>query len=357
MKINFLLSGIFRSGGMRVIFEYANRLTDKGHDIVMYFPIKPYNFNKNKSSFIYILKIYYWRLRELLFYKKTLKTIYRHKCKIKPVLLMNNMYIRDADVSIATQWPTAFSLEKLNINKGKKFYFIQGYEVWDSNSDLVNESYKLNLNRITISKYLSDLLLTKFGSDSEVIYNGIDLGLFNNTDKTFNKKIKTILYIDHYIESKNIAEGIKILSQIKEKHENLNIISFGYKKYNDNPDLITFVENPSDEEIKKLYSRSDIFIFTSIEEGFGLPPAEAMACKCAVVSTAVGAIPEYAENMETAILTDPKNPDELFKGISYLLENEAELKRISIAGYNRVREFFDWNKSVDLFEKTLLKEV
>jgi Glycosyltransferase len=41
----------------------------------------------------------------------------------------------------------------------------------------------------------------------------------------------------------------------------------------------------TDEELARIYSGSDVFLFTSRAESFGLPPLEAMACGAAVVST------------------------------------------------------------------------
>ena len=78
-----------------------------------------------------------------------------------------------------------------------------------------------------------------------------------------------------------------------------------------------------------------------------------MACKCALVGNKVAAVPEFAENMSSAILTDPDQPDELLKGIEYLLKNENELKRISLAGHDKVRQVLDWDRSAERLEYLL----
>jgi glycosyltransferase involved in cell wall biosynthesis len=78
-----------------------------------------------------------------------------------------------------------------------------------------------------------------------------------------------------------------------------------------------------------------------------------MGCKCAVVGNAVAALPEYAVNGETAILCDPEKPDELYNGVSYLLENENELKRISYAGNEFVRKVLDFDRAVNELEYLL----
>ena len=121
------------------------------------------------------------------------------------------------------------------------------------------------------------------------------------------------------------------------------------------PAYINFTVNPSDAIIKKLYSESDIFLFTSTEEGFALPPAEAMACKCAVVTTKVGAVSEYSRHMESAIHVEPKNEEDLYNGVKYLLDNIGEWRKISMNGYYSVKSKLDcWDDSTNKLENLFL---
>ncbi len=70
-------------------------------------------------------------------------------------------------------------LSSSEIEKGKKIYFIQDYEIFNSNIKLVDLSYTLPLNRITICTFLRDFLYNKFSVDSKIILNGIDYNIFN----------------------------------------------------------------------------------------------------------------------------------------------------------------------------------
>ena len=266
--------------------------------------------------------------------------------------MINDHTVRDADVTVATSWTTSYAASKMSASKGKKFYLIQDYEQWNSNIEYVNRSYTLPFRRITVSHYLKELLLCKFGSDSDVVLNGIDFSRFNNPGKEFNET-KQILFMDHLLDNKNTSGAIDTVRKIKAKFPSVKIKCFGFRKYHEMPDYIEFIEDPDDEHIAQLYRGSDIFLYTSRFEGFGLPPAEAMACKCSLVGNKVAAVPEFAENMSSAILTDPDQPDELLKGIEYLLKNENELKRISLAGHDKVRQVLDWDRSAERLEYLL----
>lgn len=53
MKINFIVPEITRTGGMNIIFQYANRLLERGHDVELYSPIIPFNLHKNGIRWYY----------------------------------------------------------------------------------------------------------------------------------------------------------------------------------------------------------------------------------------------------------------------------------------------------------------
>ena len=352
MKINFIVPELSRTGGMRIIFEYANRLTKRGHDVILYSPNIPFNNYKGMIKPYYI-KYRFSYAKDNLFKKKRIPdNLFDKKFKVKYLWLISNLTVRNADVTVATSWTTSYIVNKLSSSKGKKFYLIQDYEQWNSNIEYVNKSYMLQIRRITVSEYLKDLLLDKFNSNSFVILNGIDFEIFNNNDKRYDKE-KQILFMDHSLENKNTKAAIETVKRLKEKYSSLKIKCFGINNYNPMPDYIEFIKNPDDKKIADLYRESDIFLFPSKFEGFGLPPAEAMACKCALVGNKVAAVPEFAEHMKSAILTSPDKPEELLKGAEYLLNNEDELRRISLAGYESVRKVLDWDRSVNRFEELL----
>jgi len=353
VKISFLVPEIVRSGGMRVIFEYANRLKLKGHEVVLFTPIVPFNPFKGKSN----INFQKYRIKTGIKYftEKSLipGNIFPYGFRIKYIPFVNNFYIPDADALIATSWTTAYYADKLNSSKGKKSYLIQGFEIWNCNEDLARESYRLDLNRIVVSKYLKDLLSELFSTDSTEIMPGINYDTFYNPDKIFNDQ-PVISFADHQLEIKNIKGAITTVIKLKEKYPDLKFKVFGVSRYNDFPDFVTFTKCIDDEEIRKMYCSSDIFLFPSLNEGFGLPPAEAMACNCAVVGNSVAAFPEFSVHNRNAVQCDPGNENGLFEGVCGLIEDREKLKRISMAASTDIRKILNWNDSVNKFEEEIL---
>lgn len=354
MKINFIVPALYRTGGIRVIFEYANRLVKNGHDVVLYYPIKKYNMQSGVLAYTERLRFMLKGYNRYYFEKSFRGKIFVNNFKIKSVPVINNFTLRNADFTIATAWPTAYSLYHLNSKKGFKIYFIQDYEIWNSNISYVNKSYQLNMHRITISNYLKNLIKEKFNSDSEVIPNGINFQIFYNENKTFHLN-KRITFIDYNLERKNVELSIQLVQRLKSKYNDLNFVSFGTDLFHKLPDYVKFTKNPDDKTIRNIYSNSDIFIYTSNLEGFGLPPFEAMACKCAVVTTKVGAIPDYIVHDHSALLIEPNDEIGFFKSICNLIDNPDKLYKISLNGYETVRKHLNWDRSVKKFEKYLLE--
>jgi glycosyltransferase involved in cell wall biosynthesis len=80
----------------------------------------------------------------------------------------------------------------------------------------------------------------------------------------------------------------------------------------------------SREELRSLYGLAEIFVYTSLAEGFGLPILEARACGTPVVASASTGMPEVAG--DAALLVDPLDEGAIAAAIRRLVE-DPELRR------------------------------
>jgi glycosyltransferase involved in cell wall biosynthesis len=93
----------------------------------------------------------------------------------------------------------------------------------------------------------------------------------------------------------------------------------------------------SDPDLPALYSGAEFFVFPSLYEGFGLPPLEAMACGCPVLSSNRSSMPEILG--EDCLYFDPENEAELASKIEELAADAGLRKELSGRGLRRAAGF------------------
>ncbi|MCD6099991.1 MAG: glycosyltransferase [Candidatus Marinimicrobia bacterium] len=105
-------------------------------------------------------------------------------------------------------------------------------------------------------------------------------------------------------------------------------------------------------DIQDVMAAFDILVNASLyREGFGRTIIEAMALGKPVIGTKVGGIPEIVIDTETGILVEPGDPYRLAEAINYLLANQEEMRRMGLAGRQRVEKLFTLDKYVKSIEK------
>jgi glycosyltransferase involved in cell wall biosynthesis len=107
-------------------------------------------------------------------------------------------------------------------------------------------------------------------------------------------------------------------------------------------DDVIFVGYVPDEDLMKLYNTTELFVFPSFYEGFGLPPLEAMACGCPVITSNTSSLPEVVG--DAGILVDPHDPKALANEMQNVLINESFRADLSKKSLERAN-LFSWKQT------------
>ncbi len=179
----------------------------------------------------------------------------------------------------------------------------------------------------------------------------------------YNISCPFILYVGNVELRKNVILLIKSFYKLKKKgitHKLVLIgaLKFGYGKISNlveelglKNDIIFFGYVPN-EDLVKFYNIADLFVYPSLYEGFGLPPLEAMACGCPIITSNTYSLPEVVG--DAGFMVDPYDFDDLANKIYQILTNECLKEELSSKSLNRAK-MFSWNKTAsqtwDVYEE------
>lgn len=354
MKINVIMPGAGPSGGIRMVFQYAQNLTEQGHDVTCYFPLTGAYSGWKKILFmkLVICTMRYPAMRGGWFKER--------KFKLEMPFIINNKTVRTADVTIATSWITAYWVEKLSSDKGKKVYFVQGFETWYGNhrDKKVLNSYRIPFDKIiTVSTALQQRLLKETGVESVVVCNGIPKEeLRKYTIDNTHKELVSIAfpYREGRNNIKNCDTAIEVLKRVQ-AIEKVQVMSYGFKKPDEWEEDWIFLEDPSRKQLYEFYEKADIFYVPSIYEGWGLPAMEAMGHEAAVLAGNSGVIAEFGQDdINCKVLENPLDIEETVEKLVELIRDNDKRCQIGKNAFEIVSKEYTFEQSVKRFEKILL---
>ncbi|MFA4850740.1 MAG: glycosyltransferase family 4 protein [Methanoregula sp.] len=334
MKITFILPGFIKIpvGGVKVVNEYANRLSDRSHEVTLVYPIQIktgnpiYFFRKKISSLFDRLQ----HVSDDLYY------IPKPSVNIMVVQRIISKYIPSGDVVIAVGWQTAEAVALLPPEHGRKFYLLQSFETYFSRKKRILATYHLPLKKIAVSGWIM-AEMEKIGENSfGPLGNAIHPEEFY-IESPQPERRNDVMMVYHPHKIKGAKDGIEVLKMTKKHLPELTATIVAPRKpIHRIPSWIQVIVRPSIEELRHLYNTSKVFLHTSHWEGWGLPPMEAMACGCAVVAIDNQGVREYLTNNYNALIVQIDNIRQLMANVDSLLADAGLRSKLIENGFRTV---------------------
>ncbi len=356
MKITFVLPclGNIPIGGLKVVYEYANYLSERGHTLNVIHPITmdlTYSFYRKAQ-------VYKWFLLRKLDRTYRPDNWFNIHSNVNIVLVpyLSEKYIPNADFIIATAWDTAEPTAKFSNKKGKKYYFIQNFEIWAAKKEQVLRTFRLPMKKIVISDWLKRLVNSQ-KEDAYYIPNGFNFNAFGIDIQPENRDNETLMMLYHKLNAKGSIIGLRAIKKAKRIIPKIKLIMFSaYPSPNNLPDWVNYFYKPEQLILRKLYNKSAIFISPSFLEGFPLPPAEAMMSGSALLASDIGGHREYAIHNETALLYPPKDVNTLVERIVELIGDRHKRIHLATQGNSFIKQF-TWERATNTMENILKNDL
>ena len=328
MKITFVLPFVNLTGGIRVMFDYANWLHDAGHEVTCVYPTWPYRFQLTRAQ-------------HAVEYEKQLSSAasvswFDLRCALSRVPHIEDRFVDKADVVVAAGWPTTYDVARFHESRGQKVQIVFHHESGTGPERRIRATYRLPFYRIAFSQFVRNSV-AQFGCTvSDVVPNGVDTSRFYKCEEV---QPYSVFWLYHPDPRKGAADALGALRRLKWRIPELRVNVCGTVMPPQLPSWMSFAFYASDEALRRHYSSATALLYPSRYEGFGLPPLEAMACGCPSVTTAVGAVPEYAEDRRDALFVAPGDVDAMVDRLEELLDDRVLRDRLSTAGLRTAERF------------------
>jgi glycosyltransferase involved in cell wall biosynthesis len=115
-------------------------------------------------------------------------------------------------------------------------------------------------------------------------------------------------------------------------------------------DVVHFVGLQAD--VRPYLAAMDVYLMSSIFEGLPVALLEAMSMECAVVSTAVGGVPEVVRDGENGFLVPPQDPELLARVTGDALGSASTLRRCGAEARRTVEDRFSMRRMSAELEAT-----
>jgi glycosyltransferase involved in cell wall biosynthesis len=334
-----------------VVYEYANRLVARGHEVTVVHPRRLKSDSPAGSATAYrFLRGAATRAVNLLSRPTVDWQPIDSRVRMAFVSSSDFRNIPDGDALFATSWNTVHSVLESPDTKGNKFNLIQGYGAWLGPREQVDATWRAPLHHVVISKWLLDVG-KELGCSAVYIPNAIDHARYKVTQPIAGRG-RQVAMLFSTTPIKGSADGVEALRIARETYPDLRAVFFGVSRGQSwIPSWATYYRNPpQDFIVNEIYNRSSIFLSPSWSEGFALPPAEAAACGCAVVGADSGGIRDIVQNGVTGLLSAPQDPKSLAENLGLMLRNDDQRVQFAKAGKSFV-DRFSWDRSTDLLER------
>jgi len=299
-------------------------------------------------------------------------------------LIQHNFFSKGKVINL--QYPYFYTQLGLLLEIDKYDYFLFPWQTMPF-LGIFSKSQKISIIHDTGFSYISKIttFLTQFISNqifsvsestakklfrkSYIIGEGVDQKLFYPVNaselKIYSKNFEIpdffILSLGRIEPRKNVENNIKAYAKVKKYYPNLKYIFIGNFENNEEKiyslvselglsrEEIVFKNYVSDFELNIYLNKMEFLVFTSFDEGFGLPVLEAYSVQKPVLLSNIQQLADF--KLSANQLADPFSVDAISEKMIKFLKRQHGID--SKKAYKEVLSRFSWKKTLEIFVNNL----
>jgi L-malate glycosyltransferase len=247
----------------------------------------------------------------------------------------------DGDIIFGTEAPRRMGLPVM---------LVQGLDMFPK--DMERQAFRTPCLKVCVASWLVDAGLRHGVPPEQLVHvpMGIDHETFRvRTPIDARSPVVGLLHNEH--PAKGWRAGRAALDLVHAALPHVRAVVFGrIAPKQPLPDWVDLVVAPDPPHLAEaVYDRCQVFLQSSVWEGFGFTAVEAMACGCALVSTDNGGSKDYALPGRTALLSAPMDEHALAANVETLLRDDELRVRLATAGVAHVQRFH-WDRAGEALE-------
>ena len=169
---------------------------------------------------------------------------------------------------------------------------------------------------------------------------------------------KRLLYVGRISKDKRLGFLLDVFARLREHHPDLSLVLTGSGPYREelerrNEPGVFFLGRQDVLSLPAIYSASDLFVFPSLTDTFGMAVLESMACGLPVLVSDVGGPKELVRDGETGWIVGESTVESWMHEIEAVLDMMERRPAVYAAFRERSRqhvlERFDWHAVLDSY--------
>lgn len=334
MRIQFLLPGLEVSGGVLCLLQHARGLRARGHDVRVFIQT-PWTESVRRHLPVDVQDL--------------------------PLEIHGGGALPEAEVQIATHNNTALTVAQ---SPGRlRAHFVQHVELIFAvgtpqaalMAPFIRMTYGLPLYRITNSLWAQRTLERLTGVRPDRAINAVSLPVSPSCVQEPIRPGARVISFTHPALWKGTHDAIAAMELARAMAPDLDLqwVVFGGGAVPEAPWITAHGFVPHDD-LPALYGSAAALLFTSWAESYPLPPLEAMAVGCPVVTTPFG-VEDYVTPAENAVVVPPRDPMAAATALVTLLQAPPEHRQALVDAGQRTARRHTWDRAVTAFEQALLR--